>query len=47
MYGENLLSNVLHVTARRLPRAQPAQQAAGMVLSDRTAEISRNSTCCS
>lgn len=33
--------------AKRLPRAQPAQNQAGMVLVDRRAEGSRTSSCCS
>ncbi|KAK6796517.1 hypothetical protein RDI58_004218 [Solanum bulbocastanum] len=33
--------------AKRLPRAQPAQNPAGMVLVDRTAEGSRTASCCS
>lgn len=38
---------ILYLTARRLPRAQPAQQPAGMVLSDRPVERSTTSACCS
>jgi len=34
-------------TAKRLPRAQPAQNPAGMVLVDRPAEGARAATCCS
>ncbi|RVW41811.1 Ras-related protein Rab5 [Vitis vinifera] len=34
-------------TAKRLPRAQPAQNPAGMVLVDRPAESSQAASCCS
>ncbi|KAJ0042626.1 hypothetical protein Pint_18297 [Pistacia integerrima] len=33
--------------AKRLPRAQPAQSPAGMVLVDRPSEGSRAASCCS
>ncbi|CAL9079866.1 unnamed protein product [Musa acuminata subsp. burmannicoides] len=41
------VNDIFYEIARRLPRAQPAQQPAGMVIADRPAEISRASTCCS
>lgn len=40
-------SSIQPYAAKRLPRAQPAQQPAGMVLADRPAEQSRASACCS
>ncbi|CAL9204432.1 unnamed protein product [Musa hybrid cultivar] len=41
------VNDIFYEIARRLPRAQPAQQPAGMVIADRPAEISRASACCS
>ncbi|RWW19021.1 hypothetical protein GW17_00016955 [Ensete ventricosum] len=41
------VNDIFYEIARRLPRAQLAQQPAGMVIADRPAEISRASTCCS
>ncbi|KAG6503654.1 hypothetical protein ZIOFF_035972 [Zingiber officinale] len=41
------VNDIFYEIARRLPRAQPAQQPAGMVLSDRPAERSTTSACCS
>ncbi|KAG6515508.1 hypothetical protein ZIOFF_025932 [Zingiber officinale] len=41
------VNDIFYEIAKRLPRAQPAQQPAGMVLSDRPAERSTASTCCS
>ncbi|XP_072956249.1 ras-related protein Rab5-like [Typha angustifolia] len=41
------VNDIFYEIARRLPRAQPAQQPAGMVLADRPAERSQISTCCS
>ncbi|XP_020085636.1 ras-related protein Rab5-like [Ananas comosus] len=41
------VNDIFHEIAKRLPRAQPAQQPAGMVLADRPAEQSRASACCS
>ncbi|GKB12644.1 GTP binding protein [Tanacetum coccineum] len=38
---------VLFETAKRLPRAQPTQNPAGMVLVDRPAEGARVASCCS
>lgn len=38
---------VLAQTAKRLPRAQPSQNPAGMVLVDRPAVGSQSSACCS
>ncbi|GKC57825.1 hypothetical protein Tco_1085423, partial [Tanacetum coccineum] len=38
---------VLSETAKRLPRAQPTQNPAGMVLVDRPAEGARAASCCS
>lgn len=41
------VNDIFYEIARRLPRAQPAQHQAGMVLADRPAEQSRTSACCS
>ncbi|WOK98849.1 ras-related protein RHN1-like [Canna indica] len=41
------VNDIFYEIARRLPRAQPAQQPAGMVLSDRAAARSQASVCCS
>ncbi|XP_074582229.1 ras-related protein RHN1-like [Curcuma longa] len=41
------VNDIFYEIAKRLPRAQPAQQPAGMVLSDRPAERSTASACCS
>ncbi|XP_042384791.1 ras-related protein RHN1-like [Zingiber officinale] len=41
------VNDIFYEIAKRLPRAQPAQQPAGMVLSDRPTERSTASTCCS
>ncbi|XP_031495845.1 ras-related protein RHN1-like isoform X1 [Nymphaea colorata] len=41
------VNEIFHEIAKRLPRAQPAQNAAGMVLVDRPAEQARTGTCCS
>lgn len=40
------VNEIFYEIAKRLPRAQPAQAPAGMVLTDRRAEVSRASTCC-
>lgn len=37
----------LFLTAKRLPRAQPAQNPAGMVLMDRPTERVASASCCS
>jgi len=41
------VNDIFYEIARRLPRAQPAQNPAGMVLADRPAEPSQTSACCS
>ncbi|XP_010904564.1 ras-related protein RHN1 isoform X3 [Elaeis guineensis] len=41
------VNDLFYEIARRLPRAQPAQQPAGMVLADRPVDRSRASACCS
>ncbi|KAF3779070.1 Ras-related protein [Nymphaea thermarum] len=41
------VNEIFHEIAKMLPRAQPAQNAAGMVLVDRPAEQARTGTCCS
>nr|CAD1840813.1 unnamed protein product [Ananas comosus var. bracteatus] len=41
------VNDIFYEIARRLPRAQPAQNPAGMVLSDRPAERLQTSSCCS
>ncbi|XP_010315724.1 ras-related protein RHN1 isoform X1 [Solanum lycopersicum] len=41
------VNDIFYEIAKRLPRAQPAQNQAGMVLVDRRAEGSRTSSCCS
>ncbi|KAL3525101.1 hypothetical protein ACH5RR_013473 [Cinchona calisaya] len=40
------VNDIFYEIARRLPRAQPAQTPAGMVLVDRHGEGSRAATCC-
>lgn len=40
------VNEIFHEIAKRLPRAQPAQHPAGVVLTDRAAEQSRTSACC-
>ncbi|CDP01704.1 unnamed protein product [Coffea canephora] len=40
------VNDIFYEIARRLPRAQPAQTTAGMVLVDRQGEGSRAATCC-
>ncbi|KAK1297030.1 Ras-related protein RHN1 [Acorus calamus] len=40
------VNDLFYEIARRLPRAQPAPNPAGMVLVDRQAERARSSTCC-
>ncbi|KAL9261766.1 Ras-related protein [Drosera capensis] len=41
------VDEIFHEIAKRLPRAQPPQNPAGMVLVDRPTEAARASTCCS
>ncbi|CAL9051798.1 ras-related protein Rab5-like isoform X2 [Musa acuminata AAA Group] len=41
------VNDIFYEIARRLPRAQPAQQPAGMVLADRPTQRSQTSACCS
>ncbi|PKU64617.1 Ras-related protein RHN1 [Dendrobium catenatum] len=41
------VNDIFYEIARRLPRAQPAQNPAGMVLSNTPAEQSKASACCS
>ncbi|KAL9266651.1 Ras-related protein [Drosera capensis] len=41
------VNEIFHEIAKRLPRAQPPQNPAGMVLVDRPTEAARASTCCS
>ncbi|CAN6481435.1 unnamed protein product [Victoria cruziana] len=41
------VNEIFHEIAKRLPRAQPAQNAPGMVLVDRPGEQPRTGTCCS
>ncbi|KAF5737718.1 GTP binding protein [Tripterygium wilfordii] len=41
------VNEVFHEIAKRLPRAQPAQNPPGMVLVDRATEGSRAASCCS
>ncbi|CAI9272136.1 unnamed protein product [Lactuca saligna] len=41
------VNDVFHEIAKRLPRAQPTQNPAGMVLVDRPAEGARAASCCS
>lgn len=41
------VNDLFYEIARRLPRAQPAQQPTGMVLADRPVDRSRASACCS
>ncbi|XP_055804036.1 ras-related protein RHN1 isoform X1 [Solanum dulcamara] len=41
------VNDIFYEIAKRLPRAQPDQNPAGMVLVDRTAEGSRAASCCS
>ncbi|WOL05989.1 ras-related protein Rab5-like [Canna indica] len=41
------VNDIFYEIARRLPRAQPAQQPAGMVLADRPADRLKTSACCS
>ncbi|THG23652.1 hypothetical protein TEA_013741 [Camellia sinensis var. sinensis] len=41
------VNDAFYEIAKRLPRAQPAQNPAGMVLVDRPAEGSRTASCCS
>ncbi|XP_064962769.1 ras-related protein RHN1-like [Musa acuminata AAA Group] len=41
------VNDIFYEIAKRLPRAQPIQQPAGMVLADRPAERSQSSACCS
>ncbi|MCH90499.1 ras-related protein RHN1-like, partial [Trifolium medium] len=41
------VNDVFYEIAKRLPRAQPAQNPTGMVLVDRPAEGSRAASCCS
>ncbi|CAL9086999.1 unnamed protein product [Musa textilis] len=40
------VNDIFYEIARRLPRAQPAQQPAGMVLADRPTQRSQTSACC-
>ncbi|KAK6127511.1 hypothetical protein DH2020_038755 [Rehmannia glutinosa] len=40
------VNDIFYEIAKRLPRAQPAQNTAGMVLVDRPAEGSRSASCC-
>ncbi|XP_073012750.1 ras-related protein RHN1 [Typha latifolia] len=41
------VNDIFYEIARRLPRAQPAQNPTGMVLADRPAERLQSSSCCS
>lgn len=41
------VNELFYEIARRLPKARPAQQPAGMVLTDRPAEKARTYSCCS
>jgi Ras-related protein Rab-5C len=41
------VNDIFYEIAKRLPRAQPAQNPAGMVLVDRPAEGSQAASCCS
>ncbi|XP_065002531.1 ras-related protein Rab5-like [Musa acuminata AAA Group] len=41
------VNDIFYEIAKRLPRAQPAQQPAGMVLADRPTQRSQTSACCS
>ncbi|KAM0950217.1 putative small GTP-binding protein [Dioscorea sansibarensis] len=41
------VNEIFYEIARRLPRAQPAQNPAGIVLADRPAERAQTSACCS
>ncbi|CAA6673419.1 unnamed protein product [Spirodela intermedia] len=41
------VNDIFYEIARKLPRAQPAQNPTGMVLADRQAERTRTSACCS
>uniref|UniRef100_A0A804J6G4 Uncharacterized protein n=1 Tax=Musa acuminata subsp. malaccensis TaxID=214687 RepID=A0A804J6G4_MUSAM len=41
------VNDIFYEIARRLPRAQPAQQPAGIDLANRPAERSQASSCCS
>lgn len=40
------VNDIFYEIARRLPRAQPAQNPTGMVLAGRPAERSQTSSCC-
>ncbi|CAI0392544.1 unnamed protein product [Linum tenue] len=41
------VNDIFHEIAKRLPRVQPSQNPAGMVLTDRPAERAASATCCS
>eukprot|EP01018_Ginkgo_biloba_P029946 Gb_39564 [translate_table: standard] len=41
------VNELFYEIARRLPKAQPVQRPAGMVLTDRSSERARNFSCCS
>ncbi|PPD73100.1 hypothetical protein GOBAR_DD29998 [Gossypium barbadense] len=41
------VNDIFHEIAKRLPRAQPAQNPAGMVLMDRPTERTASTSCCS